>query len=128
MRIRLCHPRHSLQYIEISLSPIRLEYATSSARLSADPCLRSRRDAAQRQRILTEATAAALRHAIASGVEVVFATGRRHSFAWTMLGPLGLDPETVLISSNGAITRTFGGRPSIALACRSRPRCSFAAS
>jgi hydroxymethylpyrimidine pyrophosphatase-like HAD family hydrolase len=61
--------------------------------------------------VLTEATAAALRKAIASGVEVVFATGRRHSFAWTMLAPLGLDPETVLISSNGAITRTFGGRP-----------------
>ena len=61
--------------------------------------------------ILTEATAAALRKAVASGVEVVFATGRRHSFAWTMLAPLGLDPETVLISSNGAITRTFGGRP-----------------
>ena len=60
--------------------------------------------------ILTEATAAALRKAVASGVEVVFATGRRHSFAWTMLAPLGLDPETVLISSNGAITRTFGGR------------------
>jgi hydroxymethylpyrimidine pyrophosphatase-like HAD family hydrolase len=61
--------------------------------------------------ILTEATAAALRKAVASGVEVVFATGRRHSFAWTMLAPLCLDPETVLISSNGAITRTFGGRP-----------------
>ena len=61
--------------------------------------------------ILTEATAAALRKAVAIGVEVVFATGRRHSFAWTMLAPLGLDPETVLISSNGAITRTFGGRP-----------------
>jgi hypothetical protein len=61
--------------------------------------------------VLTEATAAALRKAVAGGVEVVFATGRRHSFAWTMLAPLGLDPETVLISSNGAITRTFGGRP-----------------
>ena len=61
--------------------------------------------------VLTEATAAALRKAVASGVEIVFATGRRHSFAWTMLGPLDLDPETVLISSNGAITRTFGGRP-----------------
>jgi hypothetical protein len=60
--------------------------------------------------ILTEVTAVALRKAIGSGVEVVFATGRRHSFAWTMLAPLGLDPETVLISSNGAITRTFGGR------------------
>ena len=60
--------------------------------------------------VLTAATAAALHKAVASGVEVVFATGRRHSFAWTMLAPLGLNPETVLISSNGAITRTFGGR------------------
>ncbi len=60
--------------------------------------------------VLTEATDAALRKAIASGVEVVIATGRRHSFAWQMLAPLGLDPATVLISSNGAIARTFGGR------------------
>ena len=59
--------------------------------------------------VLSEATASALRQAIASGVEVVIATGRRHSFAWQILAPLGLDPETVLISSNGAITRTFGG-------------------
>ncbi|MGO8719460.1 MAG: HAD-IIB family hydrolase [Acidobacteriaceae bacterium] len=61
--------------------------------------------------VLTEATAFALRQAIDRGVEVVFATGRRHSFAWRMLAPLGLDSETVLISSNGAITRTLGGRP-----------------
>lgn len=58
---------------------------------------------------LTDATAAALRQATNSGVEVLFATGRRHSFAWHVLAPLGLNPETVLISSNGAITRTFGG-------------------
>jgi len=62
------------------------------------------------QGVLTKATAEALRTAVAHGVEVVFATGRRHSFAWSMLAPLGLDQETVLISSNGAITRTFGGR------------------
>jgi hypothetical protein len=60
--------------------------------------------------ILTEATTSALRQAIDGGVEVVFATGRRHSFAWHVLAPLGLDSETVLISSNGAITRTFAGR------------------
>ena len=60
--------------------------------------------------VLTEATASALRQAIASGVEVVIATGRRHSFAWQILAPLGLGPETVLISSNGAIARAFGGR------------------
>lgn len=62
------------------------------------------------QGVLTEATASALRQAIDQDVEIVFATGRRHSFAWQMLAPLGLDPETVLISSNGAITRTLGGR------------------
>lgn len=60
--------------------------------------------------VLTEVTASALRQAVDCGVEVVFATGRRHSFAWQMLAPLGLDPESVLISSNGAITRTLGGR------------------
>lgn len=59
--------------------------------------------------VLTEVTRAALHQAIDSGVEVVFATGRRHSFAWQILAPLGLDADTVLISSNGAITRTFGG-------------------
>lgn len=61
--------------------------------------------------VLTDATATALRKAIDSGVEVLFATGRRHSFAGHVLAPLGLDPETVLISSNGAIARTLAGRP-----------------
>jgi HAD superfamily hydrolase (TIGR01484 family) len=60
--------------------------------------------------VLSEATASALRRAIASGVEVAIATGRRHSFAWQTLAPLGLDPETMLISSNGAVTRTLAGR------------------
>ncbi len=59
--------------------------------------------------VLAEATRAALHQAIDSGVEVVFATGRRHSFAWQILAPLDLHSDTVLISSNGAITRTFAG-------------------
>ena len=59
--------------------------------------------------VLTPATAAALRQAVDTGVEIAFATGRRHSFAWQILAPLGLHPGTVLISSNGAITRTFAG-------------------
>ncbi len=59
--------------------------------------------------VIAEATRAALHQAIDSGVEVVFATGRRHSFAWQILAPLDLHPDTVLISSNGAITRTFAG-------------------
>lgn len=59
--------------------------------------------------IVTGATVAALLGAEAAGIEVVFATGRRHKFAHDVLAPLGLRPETVLISSNGAITRTLAG-------------------
>jgi Cof subfamily protein (haloacid dehalogenase superfamily) len=59
--------------------------------------------------IMTEATAAALRKAVDLGIEVVFATGRRHNFAWKTLDPVGLHGTTVLISSNGAITCTFAG-------------------
>ncbi len=58
---------------------------------------------------LTAVTLEALRSAIDAGVEVVFATGRRHSFAWRVLAPIGLDGGTVLISSNGAIIATLGG-------------------
>ncbi len=59
--------------------------------------------------VMTEATAAALRQAVDAGVEIVFATGRRHNFAWKVLEPVGLDPATVLISSNGAIMCNLAG-------------------
>ncbi len=59
---------------------------------------------------MTGATVQALEEAVCAGVQVVFATGRRHSFAGKVLEPLGLDVETVLISSNGAIVSTLGGR------------------
>lgn len=52
--------------------------------------------------------AAALHAAEAAGIEVVVATGRRHSFAMRVLRPLGLRYDNVLISSNGTVTRTFG--------------------
>lgn len=58
---------------------------------------------------ITDATLAALQAARAAGMEIAIATGRRHSFAWKVLGSLGLDPEMVLVSSNGAITRTMAG-------------------
>ena len=51
---------------------------------------------------------AALRAAQAAGIEVIIATGRRHSYAMHVLRPLGLEPASVLISSNGTVTRTFG--------------------
>jgi Cof subfamily protein (haloacid dehalogenase superfamily) len=59
--------------------------------------------------IITEATISALRQAVDAGIEIVFATGRRHNFAWRVLEPTGLHFDTVLISSNGAITSTCGG-------------------
>ncbi len=58
---------------------------------------------------MTDATVAALRLAVDEGMEIAFATGRRHNFAWRVLEAIGLHPETVLISSNGAITCTFAG-------------------
>ena len=54
-------------------------------------------------------TIATLRQATASGVEVVIATGRRAAYAMPLLEPLELPPETILIASNGAATRDFGG-------------------
>lgn len=51
---------------------------------------------------------AALLAAHSAGAEVVVATGRRHAFAMRVLRPLFLPHACTLISSNGAVTRTFG--------------------
>jgi hypothetical protein len=51
---------------------------------------------------------AALQAAHAAGVEIVVATGRRHSFAMKVLRPLGLYHGLALVSSNGTVTRTLG--------------------
>ncbi|MGC2637912.1 MAG: HAD family hydrolase [Acidobacteriaceae bacterium] len=53
----------------------------------------------------------ALTEAQAAGIEIVIATGRRQAYAKPLLIPIGLDPETVLITSNGTVTRTFAGDP-----------------
>jgi hypothetical protein len=53
---------------------------------------------------------AALKAAEQAGVEVVVATGRRHSYAMRVLRGLGLCEENGLISSNGAVVRTLGAR------------------
>ena len=58
---------------------------------------------------ITDATIAALRQATDAGIELVIATGRRHSFALKVLSSAGLSPDTLLISSNGAITGTLAG-------------------
>lgn len=54
-------------------------------------------------------TCHALAEAQAAGIEIVVATGRRQAFATPLIHPIGLRPETVLITSNGAVTRTLGG-------------------
>jgi len=56
---------------------------------------------------VSEANLAALRRAHALGVEIMLATGRRHTFALPVAQLLGF--EVAMISSNGAITRDRGG-------------------
>ncbi len=56
---------------------------------------------------ISETDLATLRSAHAQGVEVVLATGRRHTFALPIAEQLGFD--LWLISSNGAITRSLAG-------------------
>jgi Cof subfamily protein (haloacid dehalogenase superfamily) len=53
----------------------------------------------------------ALRRAEACGLQIVVATGRRQAYAMPLMAQIGLRPETVMISSNGTVTRTFAGQP-----------------
>ncbi len=57
---------------------------------------------------VSEGNLRAIRRAEAAGVEVVVATGRRHTYAMRQLRGLGLRPEAVIVSSNGTVTRTVG--------------------
>jgi Cof subfamily protein (haloacid dehalogenase superfamily) len=59
--------------------------------------------------IVSERNGRALRAAEAAGIEIVIATGRRQAFAMPLLAGVGLKPESILISSNGSITRNFAG-------------------
>ena len=58
---------------------------------------------------LSARTVAALRAAERAGMFLVFATGRRQSFTAQVLASAGLRADTVLITSNGAVTRTMEG-------------------
>ena len=51
--------------------------------------------------------AAALHAAQAAGIQIAIATGRRHTYAHKVLHSIGLAPETLLVSSNGAVVRQF---------------------
>jgi len=50
----------------------------------------------------------ALEAAEAAGIEIVIATGRRHSYAMHVLRDLHLHPDNALVSSNGTVIRTIG--------------------
>jgi hydroxymethylpyrimidine pyrophosphatase-like HAD family hydrolase len=50
-----------------------------------------------------------LRAAEAAGIEIVIATGRRQAYAMPLIAQVGLDENSVMISSNGAVVRGFDG-------------------
>jgi Cof subfamily protein (haloacid dehalogenase superfamily) len=52
---------------------------------------------------------AALQAAEAAGIEIVIATGRRQAYAMPLIAQVGLDENSVMISSNGAVVRGFDG-------------------
>jgi Cof subfamily protein (haloacid dehalogenase superfamily) len=52
----------------------------------------------------------AIRAAEAAGIEIVIATGRRQAYAMPLIAQLGLDENSVMISSNGAVVRGFDGQ------------------
>lgn len=59
--------------------------------------------------LVTPRTVRALRNAEAAGIGIVVATGRRQAYAMPLIAPIALKPETVLITSNGTVTRTIAG-------------------
>src|SRR5690242_10398301 len=58
---------------------------------------------------ISSADLTALRRAHESGIEIILVTGRRHAFALPIAEKLGFYDHLWLISSNGAITRSFAG-------------------
>src|SRR6185312_11688072 len=58
--------------------------------------------------VISERNCRALLEAEAAGIQVVIATGRRQAYAAPLIGPTGLKASTVMITSNGTVTRTLG--------------------
>jgi hydroxymethylpyrimidine pyrophosphatase-like HAD family hydrolase len=58
--------------------------------------------------LVSSRNVAALRLAESSGIEIVVATGRRHSYAMRALRDLDLCSTSALVSSNGTVIRTIG--------------------
>lgn len=57
--------------------------------------------------VVSQRNQAALKAAEVAGIEVVVATGRRHSYAMPVLKPIALKTSNIVISSNGTVTRTI---------------------
>ncbi|HEX5236544.1 MAG TPA: HAD-IIB family hydrolase [Silvibacterium sp.] len=60
--------------------------------------------------IISARNSRALLEAEAAGIHIVIATGRRQAYTTPLIGPAGLRPDTVMITSNGTVTRTLGGK------------------
>lgn len=60
--------------------------------------------------VVSERNLKAIRAAERAGIEVVVATGRRHSYAMKLLRGLGMRADGVLVSSNGTVTRRIGSK------------------
>lgn len=58
---------------------------------------------------VTEANQDALRRAQGAGARIVIATGRRHSYAMKILRSVRLQPDDIVLSSNGTVARTVSG-------------------
>jgi Cof subfamily protein (haloacid dehalogenase superfamily) len=71
--------------------------------------------------------AQALKAAQAAGIIVAIATGRRAAFTVPLLEGLDLRADTPLITSNGAVTRTLGGKPGRPLHGELIDRCQMPA-
>jgi Cof subfamily protein (haloacid dehalogenase superfamily) len=59
--------------------------------------------------VVSERNQRALREAQQTGIVVAIATGRRQAFTAPLLEGVGLRADTPLITSNGAVTRSFSG-------------------
>ncbi len=59
--------------------------------------------------VVSKRNRSALREAQQAGIVISIATGRRQAFTAPLLADVGLRADTPLITSNGAVTRTFSG-------------------
>ena len=59
--------------------------------------------------VVSERNKRALREAQEAGIVVAIATGRRQAFTAPLLVDVGLRADTPIITSNGAVTRSFSG-------------------